>query len=71
MGTEQKSAICSRALNEDGELGTVRRLETQGVMPRMSVPQLANIDGQLLFVWTDKVDDQLQIKSRFVALDPI
>jgi hypothetical protein len=68
---EQKNAICYRALNEDGELGTVRRLETQGVVPRMSVPQLANIDGQLLFVWTDKVDDQLQIKSRFVALDPI
>ena len=67
----QNNTICFRAVDSDGALGTIQQLETQGVVPRMSVPQLAMVDGRLLFVWTDKVNDQNQINSKFVSLDSI
>jgi hypothetical protein len=35
------------------------------------VPQLAKVDDQLLFVWTDRVDDQFRIGSKFVSIDSI
>jgi len=63
----QSNAICYRAIDSAGKLGSVQRLETRGVMPRMSVPQLALVDRQLLFVWTDKTDDEYQIRSKFVS----
>ena len=66
-----KIAICYRAVNENGEIGSLRQLETRGAVARISVPQLAKIDDQLLFVWTDKIDDQFQISSRRVPLDSI
>jgi hypothetical protein len=68
-GSAEGNAICYREVDKDGTLGALRQLETQGVVSRMSVPQLAKVDEQLLFVWTDRVDDQFQINSRFVALD--
>ena len=67
----QSNAICYRAINSSGELGSIQQLETRSVLPRMSVPQLALVDRQLLFVWTDKADDQNQIRSKFVSLDSI
>jgi len=63
----QSNTICYRAVDSNGELGSIQQLETQGVVQRMSVPQLAMVDHQLLFVWTDKVDDQYQVKSKFVS----
>lgn len=68
-GSAESNAICYKQVDKDGTLGALRQLETQGVVSRISVPQLANIGEQLLFVWTDRVDDQFQISSKFVSLD--
>ena len=53
----------------DGKLGTLKSLETQGVVARMSVPQLAKLDDHLLFVWTEKVAEQSFIRSTVVPLN--
>ena len=67
----EKNAICYRAIGSNGELGSVEQLQTQRVVPRMSVPQIAKVANQLLFVWTDKGEDQYQINSKFVSLDSV
>jgi len=64
----ERNAICYQEVNADGSLGSLNFLETQGGVARMSVPQLAKVDDDLLFVWTDKVDEQSQIKSAVVRL---
>jgi hypothetical protein len=69
--SSQSNAICYRAIDSTGKLGSVQQLETRGVVPRMSVPQLALVDRQLLFVWTDKVDDEYQISSQFISVHSI
>jgi hypothetical protein len=66
--SSKSNAICYRDVNADGSLGTLNYLETQGVVARMSVPQLAKTGEQLLFVWTEKVDEQSLIRSTQVAL---
>jgi len=70
-GPAGRNAICYQQVKEDGTLGALNRLETQGVVARMSVPQLAKVDDQLLFVWTDRVDDQFRISSKFVSIASI
>ena len=69
--SSQSNAICYRAIDSAGKLGTVEHLETRGVVPRMSVPQLAFVDRQLLFVWTDKADDEYQISSQFISVHSV
>jgi len=64
----KQNAICYRTIQDNGELGPVQHIQTHGVVSRMSVPQLAKKDDQLLFVWTEKIDDQFQIYSATVAL---
>jgi hypothetical protein len=70
-GAAGRNAICYQEVNENGTLGALNQLETHGVVARMSVPQLAKVDDQLLFVWTDRVDDQFRISSKFVSIDSI
>jgi len=65
---DKRSTICYQNVAADGTLGELHQLTTQGVVARMSVPQLALIDDQLLFVWTDRVDKQFQINSKQVPL---
>jgi hypothetical protein len=64
----EKSGICYQEVNTDGSVGILSSLETKGVVARMSVPQLANVDDGLLFVWTEKTDEQSFIRSAFVQL---
>lgn len=66
--SSERNAICYQEVNAEGSLGALKSLETQGVVARMSVPQLANVDDALFFVWTDKADQQSVIKSAFVPL---
>jgi len=65
--SSERNAICYQKVGSDGTLGTLHQLETNGLVERMSVPQIGNIEGNLLFVWTDKVDDQFQINKTFLA----
>ena len=67
--SSERNAICYQEVNAGGNLGALNSLETPGVVARMSVPQLAKVDGNLLFVWTDKVDEQPMIKSAVVQLN--
>lgn len=67
----EKNAICFRSVNQNGEIGLLQRLLTPGAVARISVPQLGKIDDQLLFVWTDKLDDQSRINSRRIPLNSI
>ena len=64
----KNNAICYRTIQDNGESGPVQHIQTRGVVSRMSVPQLARKDDQLLFVWTEKIDDQFKIYSATVAL---
>lgn len=66
--SSDRNAICYQDVNADGHLGELKSLETHGVVARMSVPQLAKVDDNLLFVWTDKVNEQAVIKSAVVLL---
>ena len=63
-----KSGICYQEVNSDGSVGALESLEAQDVVTRMSVPQLANVDDGLMFVWTGQADQQTFIKSAFVRL---
>ena len=66
--SDDRNAICYQKASANGTLGDLHQLKTRGVVARMSVPQLALVDGQLLFVWTDRVDEQFQINSESVSL---
>jgi hypothetical protein len=67
--SSKHSTICYQEVDMDGKLSTLKSLETQGVVARMSVPQLAKLDDHLLFVWTEKVEEQSFIRSTVVPLN--
>ena len=69
---DRQNSICYRTIKKEGNVGPIQMLQTGGIPARMSVPQLATICEQVLFVWTEKIDDGYQIKGMrvpFNALD--
>ena len=66
--SSERNAICYQKVDADGTLGALHQLESDGLVARMSVPQIGNVGGDLLFVWTDTVDDQFRINKKSVEV---
>ena len=60
--------VCYRRVSKDGPSGAVRRLPTDTMTSRMSVPQIAMLRGELVFVWTENAADGYHIKGLQIAV---
>lgn len=65
------NSICYRSVGSGGQVGKIRHLPTPTTLTRMSVPQIARLDTNLMFVWTERIEDIYYVSSARVPIESV
>ena len=65
----EQTSICYRRVDRDGSTGPLQSLQTDDLMARMSVPQIARLGDELIFVWSERQGgmNRIRMTSRSIA----